>query len=204
MRVLPNTSNDPLNQSRAPMPLKPLADDDFRQKLQDAQDKQDLSSRLSSAQPLRSLSPLEMIPGIKGPVKPLGPLNPPAAPLNALGDPTFKPGNPHGGKSQHDKIEEQARKLVAQTFYGTMFKQMRESPFKSELFSGGRGGQAFTPLLDQHLADHMARSADSKLVRAIARKLEAKSAYQKQASPHRASDNPYSNLRIHVAPGLRA
>ena len=47
--------------------------------------------------------------------------------------------------------------LVAQTFYGTMLKQMRNSPFKSKLFDGGRGGEAFASMFDQHLADRMSR-----------------------------------------------
>src|SRR5690606_26673630 len=43
-------------------------------------------------------------------------------------------------ETQHRQIVEQAEKWVAQTFYGTMLKQIRNSPFKSELFAGGRGG----------------------------------------------------------------
>jgi hypothetical protein len=167
---------------------------------------------------LRPLSALEMIPGVKGPLRPLGPLNPPSAPLLPLGDDgtTFHPGGTgRPPKTEHEKIQEQARKWVSQTFYGTLLKQMRDSPFKSELFSGGRGGQAFTPMLDQHLADRMSRSSDSKLVRAIARKLEARSAPDaaKQPAvtrksepkpPATPSENPYENVRINVAPSLRA
>lgn len=161
------------------------------------------------ARRLHALTPTEMIPGVHGPVQPLKELTPAPAPLIPLGDRPFNPGRPAEPKSQHDKVMETARKWVAQTFYGPMLKQMRESPFKSEMFSGGRGGQAFSTMLDQRLADHMSRGADSKLVRAIARKMEAKSAYQKQqAAPAKsappASDNPYENVRIHVAPGLRA
>ena len=62
-----------------------------------------------------------------------------------------------------------ARALVSQTFYGPMLKQMRDSPFKDDLFSGGRGGQAFTALLDQQLAVRMGRDNDP-LVEAIARR----------------------------------
>src|SRR5947208_1646173 len=110
-------------------------------------------------------------------------------------------------KTEHDKIQEQARKWVAQTFYGAMLKQMRESPFKSEMFSGGRGGQAFATMLDQHLADHMSRAAGSKLVNAIARKLEARAGYVKQAGSSRRSVAPATpnNMRMpHVATSLRA
>ena len=74
--------------------------------------------------------------------------------------------------SHHDKLVHQTRIWVGQSFFGTLLKQMRESPFKSELFSGGRGGEAFGSLYDQHLSERMARGAGSKLVNAIVRKIE--------------------------------
>jgi Rod binding domain-containing protein len=83
----------------------------------------------------------------------------------------------------HDPLVQQAQKLVSQTFYGTLLKQARNSPFKSEIFDGGRGGQAFGEMLDQHLADHMSRSTGSKLVGALAHKLSANGAYKKHKSP---------------------
>jgi hypothetical protein len=55
---------------------------------------------------------------------------------------------------------------------------MRNSPFKDELFSGGRGGQAFGEMYDQQLAEHMTRGAGQKLIRAIVRKFEGKQAYE--------------------------
>ena len=82
--------------------------------------------------------------------------------------------------SQHDRLVKQSETWVAQTFFGTLLKQMEESPFKSDLFSGGRGGQAFSSLYHQQLTDRMARGAGSKLVNAIVRRIEATSAYQKQ------------------------
>ncbi|MBA3273365.1 MAG: rod-binding protein, partial [Chthoniobacterales bacterium] len=72
----------------------------------------------------------------------------------------------------------QAEVFVSQAFFGTMLRQMRESPFKSDLFEGGRGGQAFGSLYDQHLAERMASGAGQKLVNSIVRKLEAKKAYE--------------------------
>jgi len=106
---------------------------------------------------------------------------------------------------KHNALVKQSQHLVAQTFYGTMLKQMRESPFKSELFSGGRGGQAFSTLLDQHLADHMSRASGSKLVNALTRKLEAKAGYQKQGASKTNSntDNPNTMRMPHVAPSVR-
>ena len=83
---------------------------------------------------------------------------------------------PVGGKRYARK---QAQTFVSQAFFGTLLKQMRESPFKSELFSGGRGGEAFGSLYDQKLAERMANGVGSKLVGSIVRKLEAAKAYRK-------------------------
>lgn len=111
--------------------------------------------------------------------------------------------------TEHDRILQQAQKWVAQTFFGTLLKQLRQSPFRSPIFDGGRGGEAFGALYDQHLADHMARGAGGKLVNAIANRIEANRAYGKSArrSPrHRAPHgiNPAPEGRNGVPPALRA
>src|SRR5262245_29236077 len=85
-----------------------------------------------------------------------------------------------GRPAKQSALEKQASGWVSQTCFGTLLKQRRESPFRSGLFDGGRGGQAFGSLYDQHLAEHMSRGAGKKLVRAIVRKLEANRAYSKQ------------------------
>ncbi len=82
--------------------------------------------------------------------------------------------------SDHDKLVHKTQVWVAQTFFGTLLKQMHDSPFKSDLFNGGRGGQAFGALYDQHLCERMARGVGSKLVNSIVRRIEAKAAYTKQ------------------------
>lgn len=108
---------------------------------------------------------------------------------------------------EHAKIVKEAQKWVAQTFYGTLLKQVRESPFHSDKFDGGRGGQAFGSLMDQQLAEHMARGVGNKLVNAIARKIEAKSAYLKaqRPKPKASSPNLPSLLRnAHDTTTLRA
>jgi hypothetical protein len=69
-------------------------------------------------------------------------------------------------------IERQVRVWVSQTFFGTLLKQMHNSPFKSELFSGGRGGQAFSSLLDQRLSERMAGGAAKPLVDGIVRHIQ--------------------------------
>jgi Rod binding domain-containing protein len=75
--------------------------------------------------------------------------------------------------NQHDQLVKTARVWVAQTFFGEMLKQMHNSPFKTEMTSGGRGGEAFQSQLDQHLAERMARSgAGERLVQSIVRKIE--------------------------------
>jgi Rod binding domain-containing protein len=77
--------------------------------------------------------------------------------------------------TQHDKLTQTARVWVAQTFYGQMLKQMRESPFKSSLFDGGRGGEAFQAQLDQRMAERMASShSGDRLVQSIVRRIEGK------------------------------
>lgn len=81
---------------------------------------------------------------------------------------------PDAATTRHSQLTKQAQTLVSQTFFGTLLKQMRESPFKDELFSGGRGGEAFGSMYDQHLAEHMARGAGKKLVNSIVKRFEAK------------------------------
>jgi len=81
------------------------------------------------------------------------------------------------GNENHDKLVKEAEKWVSQTFYGEMLKQMRKSPFKSKIFDGGEGGQAFTEMFDQQLADKMSKGAGRKLVDSIVNKIEAGRAY---------------------------
>jgi len=155
------------------------------------------------------------------------------AKLNPLDLSTFRPGHPgkaelkpldlsrppaqiaasSAGKSQHDQLTEKTQKWVSQTFFGTLLKQMGDSPFKSELFSGGQGGQSFGSLYDQHLAEHMTRGAGSKLVNGIVRRIEANAAYRKQAAQESGkSDNRTGGrnngksrtMRSHGATALRA
>ncbi len=81
-----------------------------------------------------------------------------------------------------ESLEKIARELVGSTFYGTLMKQMHDSPFKSEIFSGGRGEQAFSPLYDQHMIQRMSGNSADRLVRPIVKRFEkaAAAAYEKQ------------------------
>ena len=74
-----------------------------------------------------------------------------------------------------------AQKWIGQTFFGTLLKQMHESPFKSDLWSGGRGGQAFSPLMDQHLAERMARASGRSLAQSIVKHIQRKGPAQTPA-----------------------
>ena len=71
-----------------------------------------------------------------------------------------------------------AQKWVGQTFFGTLLKQMHESPFKSDLWSGGRGGEAFSTLYDQHLAERMARASGRPLANSIVKHIQRSKAAQ--------------------------
>lgn len=77
--------------------------------------------------------------------------------------------------ARHAELTDLARKWVATTFFGTMLRQMRDSAFKSELFSGGRGGEAFQEMYDQHLAERMARGAGRSLADSVVRHIERRS-----------------------------
>jgi Rod binding domain-containing protein len=80
-----------------------------------------------------------------------------------------------------------AQKWVGQTFFGTILKQMHNSPFKSELWSGGRGGEAFSSLYDQHLAERMARGAGRGLSNAIVKHIQRSSGERRGTSPFSSS-----------------
>ncbi len=104
---------------------------------------------------------------------------------------------------RHEQLRQTAQKWEAQTFYGTMLKQMRESPFKSSLFEGGRGGQAYGAMFDQELANRMASGAGSKLANNIVRSIEGSRVYkavEKAAKAKHAQSNPASNHARNYVP----
>jgi len=109
--------------------------------------------------------------------------------LKALHGPT--------AKSHHDKLVQQTRKWVGLSFFQPILKQMRQSPFRSKLLDGGRGGQAFSALYDQQLAQHMTGGTGNKLVNSIVRRIEAKAAYARHAG--KAGASTIASGRTHVA-----
>ena len=98
-------------------------------------------------------------------------------------------------QTEDEKLTHKAEQWVAQTFYGTLLQQMHNSPFKSSLFDGGRGGQAFSSIYDQELAQRMSRHAGGKLVDSIVRKIEGKKAYQHHSLLKHGSSHVGSNIR---------
>ena len=116
------------------------------------------------------------------------------------------PLNHRSAPSEHDRLTQQTQQWVAQTFFATLLKQMRDSPFKSQLLEGGRGGEAFGALYDQHLAEHMSRGAGSKLVNAIVSRIEARKAYGKSRPKHKTVHgiNPAHDRRGHDSTTFRA
>ena len=130
------------------------------------------------------------------------PLKSAAPALKPLAPSDFVAGAKAKIAGEHEQLTEQAQKWVAQTFYGTLLKQMHESPFKTPWLDGGRGGQAFQPLLDQKLADHMVRSSGKKLVASIVKKIEGHKVYKKQGK--KLDSKQEALTRHYVTPGLRA
>ena len=121
--------------------------------------------------------------------------------------PGLAPINGVATQSKEDRLEIQARQLVSQTFFGTMLKQMRDSPFKSDLFEGGRGGQAFSSMYDQKLVEQMSRGAGKKLVDSVVSKFtKAKKAYAKQAKGGQAetpvTGRPYDAINANQSMGI--
>ena len=90
-------------------------------------------------------------------------------------------GKPEGDE-QHQELVRQSQKWVAQTFYGEMLKQMRNSPFKDKMFSGGKGAESFQEMFDQKLADKMSRGSGKKLVDAMVDKIEQHRAHAAASS----------------------
>jgi Rod binding domain-containing protein len=86
------------------------------------------------------------------------------------------------GGARHAQLEEKAQQFVATAFFGEMFRQMRESPFKSEVMSGGRAGDAYSGMLHQTLAERMGRGAGRSLVESIVKSLQKQTENQARRS----------------------
>jgi hypothetical protein len=89
------------------------------------------------------------------------------------------------------ELREKFQVIVNKFFLGSMFKQMRSSPFKSEMFSGGKGGEAFQGLMDQHLAEHAGGKVAKSLVDVM-----VKRAMGTQGDPHQLYLDPRQQQRV--------
>lgn len=72
-----------------------------------------------------------------------------------------------GPRWTRDQIREVAGEFVAIAFFDPLFKQIREDPLRSDLFSGGRGEEVFQPQLHAELSRRMAHARSMPLVEAI-------------------------------------
>lgn len=68
---------------------------------------------------------------------------------------------------QEAALRKWASTVVNKFFIGTMLKQMRESPFKTELFGVGKGGEGYQGMMDQQLAEHAGQNVAKTLVDSI-------------------------------------
>lgn len=170
-------------------PLDPLSQDDF--------------AGGNAALPPEAVQKLKALTGQDFGAKPRADLQP-------LASTDYVPGAQTAKDDTDSQVRKQTEKWVSETFYGAMLKQMHNSPFKSKLFDGGRGAEAFEPMLDQQISDHIAHGASNKLVDSVVNDIEAKmkksqhQPAQKIDSQVPVNNNPYWNERAHVAPGIRA
>lgn len=67
-------------------------------------------------------------------------------------------------EEQMQALRESAQKLISNLFLEPIFKQIRNGPFKNEMFSGGMGGDLFGSQLDQVLSDRMAKASNWPMV----------------------------------------
>ena len=99
--------------------------------------------------------------------------------------------------TQNRQLRQKVDQWVGQVFFGTLMKQVRESPFKSELFSGGRGGGAFQQMLDGVLIERSSHNLGGRLSDSIVRKLDKNSV----RSTRYESNTPTKKPGTELAPG---
>jgi Rod binding domain-containing protein len=105
---------------------------------------------------------------------PMATIQPPRHPTRTTGAALSRPWMAHSaGKDRHAQLVEQSQKFVAQSFFGPVLRQMRQSSFRSNLMSGGKGAKAFESMLDQQLADRMSRNrAGTRIVNSMVKRIE--------------------------------
>ena len=76
-----------------------------------------------------------------------------------------------GSDAKEKQLKDAANQLVSVAFIKPMMAQMRESPFKNEMFHGGQGETVFQEHLDTVLADRVASRSRFSIADAIYRKI---------------------------------
>lgn len=65
------------------------------------------------------------------------------------------------------KLKEVTSQFLSAALYLPLMKQMREDPFKTEMFHGGMGEDMFNQQMDQQMADRLASSSSGQLGESI-------------------------------------
>jgi Rod binding domain-containing protein len=73
-----------------------------------------------------------------------------------------------GAAAQTDRLRHAAEQLVSTALYLPLLKQARQSAFRSDLFHGGFGEDAFGAQFDQQIADRLAERTSHGLADAVA------------------------------------
>lgn len=71
-----------------------------------------------------------------------------------------------------DELRPKVQQWVSQSFVGELLKQVRNSPFKSELFGGGHAGDAYGKMYDIEIAKQVAPAIAGPLVDSIVRHID--------------------------------
>jgi len=80
---------------------------------------------------------------------------------------TARLATPPQGNAREKEVRQLVQKLLGQTFFGPIMKQMRSSPWKDPVMSGGRGGEAFQNMMDQKMVEQMGKSIGGPMVDAM-------------------------------------
>ncbi|GAB4197510.1 MAG: hypothetical protein Kow00105_11570 [Phycisphaeraceae bacterium] len=75
------------------------------------------------------------------------------------------------GADRSAELRKASEQLVATTLVQPMFAQMRQDPFRSDLFHGGRTEEIFGQQLDTILAERVVSRADFAIVDAVYRNI---------------------------------
>ncbi len=85
---------------------------------------------------------------------------------DAAGDPTL-----FDAQLRKAEAKQAAEQFVASSLIFPLLEQMQNDPFKTDLFHGGFGEDAFMQQWNQTIADRMTQSADLPIVREVENRL---------------------------------